>query len=279
MNKKTIDPTSSPWAAFGVQLRRSREAVGLTQVQLAKKVECTASHLSYVELAQRPPSLRLAELADLELKTGGTLTLMYWQLKHTALHEGFPEYANYETRAEQIRIFEINVIPGILQTRAYATAIEAGYVRQGNTTPEQADERVEFRLARQQVLDRTPPPLVHTVLDESCLRRTIGGRDVMIEQLLHLEQLADRSNVVIQVAPYSLGENRPFIRMLHLLTMSGRKMLAYGEMEQRGYIDRDFQSVTTLARSYDRLGVESMNQTDSLAMIRAVRRDLEWMSN
>ncbi|MFJ9606091.1 Scr1 family TA system antitoxin-like transcriptional regulator [Kitasatospora sp. NPDC101176] len=279
MNKKTIDPTSSPWAAFGVQLRRSREAAGLTQLQLSKKVDCTASHLSYVELAQRPPSLKLAELADQELKTGGTLVLMYWQLKHTALHEGFPEYVNYETRAEQIRVFEINVVPGLLQTRAYATAVEVGYARQGNATLEKAKERVEFRLARQQVLDRDPPPVLHAVLDESCLRRLIGGRDVMVEQLLHLERLADYSNIVIQVAPHELGERLPFTRMIHLLTMPSRKVLAYGETEQRGYIDRDLQSVEAVTKGYDRLGVESMNQADSLAMIRMVRRDLEWTSN
>ncbi|MEV7360617.1 MULTISPECIES: helix-turn-helix transcriptional regulator [unclassified Kitasatospora] len=278
MNKKSIDPTSSPWAAFGVQLRRSREAVGLTQVQLAKKVGCTASHLSYVELAHRPPSLQLAELADQELKTGGTLVLMYWQLKHTTLLEGFPEYANYEARAEQIKLFEINVIPGLLQTPAYATAIESGYVRQGAALPEQADERINFRLARQHILERTPPPVLHAVLDESCLRRLVGGRDVMIEQLLHLEQLADRPNVVIQVAPYSLGENRPFTRVVQLLTMPNRKILSYGEIEQRGYIERDIQSVSALARSYDRLVVEALNQADSLSMIRVVRRDLEWTS-
>ncbi|MFJ7275714.1 helix-turn-helix domain-containing protein [Kitasatospora sp. NPDC098663] len=279
MNKKTIDPTSSPWAAFGVQLRRSREAVGLTQVQLAKKVGCTASHLSYVELAHRPPSLQLAELADQELKTGGTLVLMYWQLKHTALLEGFPEYANYEARAEQIKLFEINVIPGLLQTRAYASAIEAGYVRQGSTAPEQAAERVDFRIARQQVLDRTPPPFLHAVLDESCLSRIIGGREVMLEQLTHLEAFAGRPNVVIQVAPYSLGENRPFIRPVTLLTMPNHKMLAYLETEQRGYIDRDSQPTRELDRSYDRLVVEAMNQADSLATISSVRRKLEWMSN
>ncbi|MEU9074023.1 helix-turn-helix transcriptional regulator [Kitasatospora sp. NPDC048538] len=279
MNKKTIDPTSSPWAAFGVQLRRSREAAGLTQLQLSKKVDCTASHLSYVELAQRPPSLKLAELADQELKTGGTLVLMYWQLKHTALLEGFPEYANYETRAEQIKLFEISVIPGLLQTRAYAAAIEAGYVRQGSTTPEQAEERVQFRVSRQQILDRTPPPFLHAVLDESCLSRVIGGQEVMVEQLNHLAEYAARPNVVIQIAPFSLGENRPFIRPVTLLTMPNQKMLTYLETEHRGYIERNSPLTRELDRSYDRLVVEAMNQADSLAMIRSVRRKLEWMSN
>ncbi|MFE5588331.1 Scr1 family TA system antitoxin-like transcriptional regulator, partial [Kitasatospora sp. NPDC056531] len=277
-NKKKVDPESSPWAPFGIQLRNSREAKGLLQEELAPLLECSPSHLSYIELAHRPPSRRLAELADIALDTGGTLLLMWYQLKNAAILEGFPEYARYEALAEQIRIFEIDIIAGLLQTPAYATAIQMGDVRQGGSTQELAEQRIAFRLARQQVLERTPPPLVHVVLNESCLRRIVGGRDVMVEQLLHLEQLSTRPNVVIQVAPFALGENRPFTHVAHLLTMPNRKVLAYGETEQRGYIDRDIKSVATLANSYDRLAIEALGRAESLAFIRAVRRDLEWMS-
>ncbi|MFJ8623428.1 helix-turn-helix domain-containing protein [Kitasatospora sp. NPDC093550] len=278
MNKKTIDPESSPWAPFGIQLRKFREARGMLLDDLAPLLECSPSHLSYVELAHRPPSRKLAELADAALDTGGTLLLMWYQLKNAAILEGFPEYARYEGLAEQIRIFENDVIAGLLQTRAYATAIQMGPVRQGTSTQELAEERVAFRLARQAIMERTPPPLVHVVLDESCLRRVIGGRDVMVEQLLHLEKLAERPEVVIQVVPFSLGENRPFTHMVHLLTMPNRKVLAYGEIEQRGYIDRDAKSVAALTKSYDRLAVEAPGRTKSLDFIRAARRDLEWMS-
>ncbi|MFD4657838.1 Scr1 family TA system antitoxin-like transcriptional regulator [Kitasatospora sp. NPDC058444] len=278
MNKKKIDPESSPWAPFGIQLRAFREAKDLLQEELAPLIGCSPSHLSYIELAHRPPSRKLAELSDIALDTGGTMLLMWYQLRNAAILEGFPEYARYESLAEQMRIFEIDLVAGILQTRAYATAVQMGYVRQGLSTQKLAEERVEFRLARQQLLERTPPPLVHVVLDETCLRRVIGGRDVMVEQLLHLEQLSTRPNVVIQVAPFSLGENRPFTHMTYLLTMPNRKVLAYGEIESRGYIDRDTKSVATLVKSYDRLAVEALGQAESLAFIRAARRDLEWMS-
>ncbi|MFF7994940.1 helix-turn-helix domain-containing protein [Kitasatospora xanthocidica] len=278
MNKKKIDPESSPWAPFGIQLRKFREAKGLRQEELAPRLECSASHLSYVELAHRPPKRRLAELADIALDTDGTMLLMWFQLKNAAILEGFPEFARYEAIADQIRIFEVDVITGLLQTRAYATALQIGYARQGFATQKVAEERVAFRIARQQVLERTPPPFVHVVLDESCLRRIIGGRDVMVEQLLHLEQLATRPHVVIQVAPFTLGENRVFSHPVTLLTMPNHKVLAYGETEQRGYIDRDSRSVAELTRGYDRLAVEALGQAESLAFIRAVRRDLEWMS-
>ncbi|MFI8461167.1 helix-turn-helix domain-containing protein [Kitasatospora sp. NPDC085464] len=278
MNKKKIDPESSPWAPFGIQLRNFREARGLKLEQLAPLLECSPSHLSYIELAHRPPSRKLAELADEALGTGGTLLLMWYQLKNAAILEGFPEFSRYEALAETIRIFEVDVITGLLQTRAYVTALQMGSVRQGATPQELAEERIAFRLARQQVLERTPPPLVHVVLDESCLRRFVGGRDVMVGQLLHLEQLSARPNIVIQVAPFTLGEHRMFSHMATLLTMPNRKILAYGEIEQRGYIDRDSKSVATLIESYDRLAVEALGQAESLAFIRAVRRDLEWMS-
>ncbi|MFJ2864409.1 helix-turn-helix transcriptional regulator [Kitasatospora sp. NPDC087314] len=279
VNIKEIDPQSSPWAPFGVQLRRSRRAMGLKQEQLARKVGVHPSYVSFVELAQRPPSEKFATKADEVLQTGGTLLLMYWQLKHTALVPGFPEYANYESSAEQIKLFEINVIHGLLQTKAYATAWEQGNIRRGTATPEQAEERINYLLTRQQTLHRTPPPILHAVLDESCLRRTIGGRDVMIEQLLHLERLASQPRIFIQVAPYSLGESRPFTRVVTMLMLPTRKMIAYSETEQRGYLDRDTESIAALVRDYDQLLVEAMNQADSVAMIRSVRRDLEWTSN
>ncbi|WP_030062009.1 helix-turn-helix domain-containing protein [Streptomyces novaecaesareae] len=278
MNKKKIDPESSPWAPFGIQLRKFREAKGMRQEELAPLLECSPSHLSYVELAHRPPKRKLAELADEALDTDGTMLLMWFQLKNAAILEGFPEYARYEALAEQIRIFENDFINGLLQTRAYATALQMGAVRQGISTQTLAEARIEFRLARQKILERTSPPLLHVVLDESCLRKFVGGRDVMIEQLLHLEQLSTRPNVVIQVAPFSLGENRPLTHMAAFLTMPNRKVLAYGEVEQRGYIDRDTKSVAALTKSYDRLAVEALGQAESLAFIRAVRRDLEWMS-
>ncbi|MFD7450622.1 Scr1 family TA system antitoxin-like transcriptional regulator [Kitasatospora sp. NPDC059827] len=278
MNKKKIDPESSPWAPFGIQLRNFREAKDILQEELAPLLECSPSHLSYIELAHRPPSRRLAELADIALDTGGTMLLMWYQLKNAAILEGFPEYARYEGLAEQVRIFENDFVNGLLQTRAYMTALQMGFVRQGVSTQKLAEERIEFRLARQKILDRPSPPLLHVVLDESCLRRIIGGRDVMIEQLLHLEQLSNRRDVIIQVAPFSLGEDRPFTHMTALLTMPNRRVLAYGEIEQRGYIDRDTKSVAAVTKSYDRLAIDALGQAESRTFMRATRRDLEWMS-
>ncbi|MFJ6772865.1 Scr1 family TA system antitoxin-like transcriptional regulator [Kitasatospora sp. NPDC091257] len=275
VNIKEIDPSSSPWAPFGIQLRNSRKAKGLLQHQLARKCGVSASYVSFVELAHRPPSEKFATKADEVLETGGTLMLMWWQHKHTALVPGFPEYANHENRAAEVRLFSIDIVSGLLQTHAYAGAWEAANIRRGTATPEQAEERVAFLMTRQQLLARTPTPLLHAVLDESCLRRPVGGTKVMIEQLQHLEQLAASPSVIIQVAPYSLGEERPFSSHVTLLTMPDRKLLGYGETEVRGYLDRDIDTVLPLFRGYDRLQIEALNQAASMETIRAVRKGYE----
>lgn len=275
MNRKRLDPTSSPWAPFGMQLRRSREAVGLTQLQLAKLISCDASTVSYIELAQRPPTAKFARSADDVLQTGGTLVLMWWQHKHTALKEGFPEFADHEARATDIRLFEIGLIPGLLQTPDYAAADLAAPVGRGEITAAQAEERLAFRLARQQAtLHRSSPPLLHVALDESAIRWQIGGRQTLSDQLLHLETLAESTHVIIQVLPFTMGTLRSFPSAITLLTMPDHSRLAYTETLDRGFLERDKATVALWGRRYDRLQVAAPTQAASLDMIRAVRREL-----
>ncbi|GAA2814894.1 helix-turn-helix transcriptional regulator [Kitasatospora sp. CM 4170] len=272
VNRKQLDPTSGPWAPFGVQLRRSREARGLTQAQLARKVGFDPSYVSYAELASRePPSERFARRADEALETGGTLLLMWLQNKHSALLEGFPEYANHEAKAAEIRIFESGVVPGLFQTEAYAMALAMADVRRGTITRAQAEERVTFLLVRQQLLGRVSPPLVHAVLDESCLRRPIGGGDVMKDQLMALEELFEAGHVILQVAPFDMAEHRPFALPMVLLSLPDQSLLGYSESEGRSHLERDSDRLAAWRRHYDRLQVGALAEMATLEWIRAVR--------
>ncbi|MDH6109368.1 transcriptional regulator with XRE-family HTH domain [Kitasatospora sp. MAP12-15] len=275
MSRTKTDPPSSPEEAFGTQLRRSREAKGLSQKGLGRLIQFSGTYVSYIETARRPPTLPFAQAADRALGTGGTLELLYWNTKHRALLEGFSEYAALEAKATAVRLFELAVIPGLLQCNEYATAWEAGNVRRGTATKREADERVAFLLTRQGCLARTPPPAVHAVVDEYCLRRPIGGRTVMAAQMHHLEALAEHPNVVIQIAPTELGEDRPFSHPVTLLTLPDRGVVGYGETEQRGYLDRQTDSVASLVSGYDRLKAEALSRSASLRMIRDLRKGLE----
>ncbi|MFF7634475.1 helix-turn-helix transcriptional regulator [Kitasatospora sp. NPDC008050] len=273
MNRRTLDPTSSPLAALAVQLRRSREAQGLTQVALGKLLQYSNAYISNVETAKEAPSLKFVQLADEVLGTSGSLELLWWSWKNGALIPGFAEYTPKEREAIAIRLFETDMVPGILQHPAYAAVYESAIVQRGEATREQADERLSLLAVRQRLLGRTPA--IHAVLDEGVLRRPIGGPAVMVTQLGHLEALTDRTNVVIQIAPYQLAEHRPLSHPVTLLTLPNRSMVGYTETLQRGYLEQDAETVAKWAGRYDRLQVDAMTRTESLAMIREVRKELE----
>ncbi|GAA1385388.1 helix-turn-helix transcriptional regulator [Kitasatospora putterlickiae] len=275
MNERKLDPASSQFAPIGVQLRRSRKARGLTQPQLGEITRFSASYISRIERGVEPPSRRLAQEVDRALDTGGTIELMLDQLEHVVLKEGLPEYIAQEAKAVTIRLFHLGLITGLLQTREYAQAYELAAVRRGAATPQQADGRVNLLLNRQAALKRTPPPFIQAVLDEWNLRRPIGGRAVMIGQLQYLEELAQQPNVTLQVAPLDLGEDRPFVHPVNLLTMATGKMLGYTESHKTGLLERDAKILSAWARDYDQLQVEALSRARSLELIREVRKEFE----
>lgn len=275
MNRKELNPESSPQAAFGARLRSSREARGWKQDDLSARTGISSGHISGVETGRKMASLRFAKAADVALGiagTGDTFERQWREMQHGSLLEGFPEYVGHEGRAAEIRLFESGLIPGLLQTPEYATALEASNVRRGSITAEQAHERVDFLMDRQAALKRTLPPLLFVVLDESCIRRPIGGHEVMRRQLGHLIGFAEESNTCLQIAPFAMGERRPFTRLVNLLTLRDRSVVAYVESEIHGYLERESASVLPLLRAYHQLQTEAPSQAESVDIISQVRK-------
>lgn len=118
---------------------------------------------------------------------------------------------DFEAGASVIRTYEALIVPGLLQTAAYAGAVW----RAGQVLDEQADHvierHVEARLTRQKILDRESPPELLAVIDEAALARAVGGPKVMEEQLQHLIKMAARPNVTVQVLPNSVGAHAAMI--------------------------------------------------------------------
>ncbi len=193
-------------------------------------------------------------------------------VRETALLEGFPEYVTHELSAAEIRLFELGIIPGLLQTPAYAAAVAKGAVQRGAITEQQAEERLALLAKRQRSLERTPPPLVYTVLDESCIRRPVGGHSVMAAQLAWLAELAERPNTLLQVAPYDLGERRAFDLPVYLLALPDRSLMSYAESAHQGRLERSIRVVQPLLTAYHQLQAEALSQAASVAMIREVMR-------
>lgn len=218
------------------------------------------------------PTLRFSRSADRALGTGDQFERRWRELSHGALLEGFPEYVGYEGRAVEIRLYEIGIIPGLLQTPEYARALADSAVQRGAITPEQATERVSALAERQEALNRSRPPMVFVVMDESCIRRTVGGPDVMTRQLDRLVVFAAQPNTVLQVAPFAIGERRSVNLPVYLLTLSDRSMLCYAESQTQGHLDRETTSVLPVLTAYHQLQAESLSQALSVDAIEQLRK-------
>ncbi|MFD8870758.1 helix-turn-helix domain-containing protein [Streptomyces sp. NPDC059590] len=275
MNRKELHPDSSPLAAFGARLRSLRESRGWTQEELGELTGYSSVHVSAVETARKPPTLRFVRSTDRAFGIEGTedsFEREWRKIRHGSLLEGFPEYVGHEGRAAEVRLYEVGVIPGLLQTPEYATILAESAVKRGAITAEQAQERVAFVAERQAALVRTPPPLVFVVLDESCVRRPIGEPAVMEAQFARLREFAELPNTVLQVAPFDMGTRRPFNLPLYILTMSDRSLVSYAESAQRGHFERESTSVVPILTAYHQLQAEAPSQAESVAMISQLRK-------
>ncbi|MCZ4101702.1 helix-turn-helix domain-containing protein [Streptomyces sp. H39-C1] len=272
MNRKELDPESSPVAAFGERLRRLRDERGWTQDELSERMGYSGTHISAVETGRRPPTRRFSARADKVLGTGDRLERQGQAVRHSAILEGFPEYVGHEAQAAEIRLYEVGVIPGLLQTPEYAAQLAESAVDRGAITPDQASERVDLVAKRQASLIRTPAPLVLVVLDESCIRRPIGEAAVMEAQLARLVEFAALPTTVLQVAPFGMGARRPFDLPIYVLTLGNRSLMSYAESTQRGHLERESTFVLPMLTAYHQLQAEAMSQAASVAMIQEVRK-------
>ncbi|AGI88952.1 helix-turn-helix transcriptional regulator [Streptomyces albidoflavus] len=272
VNRKELNPESSPRAAFGALVRSSREERGWTQDELADATEYSSTHISAIETSRKPPTLRFSRSIDRALGTGDQFERKFREVKQGVLLEGFPEYLGYEARAAEIRVFEIGIIPGLLQTQEYARVLTANAVQRGAISSEQASERVRILAERQDALIRQRPPMVFVTMDESCIRRPIGGHEVMEGQLEHLAEFAKMPNTMLQIAPFEIGERRTLDRPVNLLTLSDRSMIYYAESQAQGHLEREGSDVIGMLTAYHQLQAEALSQAASVALINQLRK-------
>ncbi|MFJ3837041.1 helix-turn-helix domain-containing protein [Streptomyces sp. NPDC090054] len=275
MNRKELNPERGPQAAFGARVRSWREERGWTQEFLGGRLGYSSTHVSAVETGRKVPTLRFSRSADEVFGTGQgekSFEREWREIRHGVLLEGFPEFLGYESRAVEIRLYEVGVIPGLLQTPEYSTVVTESTVKRGAITADQAGERIAVIAARQAALLRTPPPVVFAVLDESCLRRPIGGPALMKGQLTRLLEFAELPNTVLQIAPFEMGERRPLSLPVTVLTLPDRSIMSYAESAQRGHLERDNNSVVPMLTAYHQLQAEAHTQAASVAMIDQLRK-------
>jgi hypothetical protein len=200
---------------LGGHLRRLREEAFITTEQAAAAIRGSHSKISRLEHGR--VGFKERDIADLLTLYGVTdgeerrallklareaNTPGWWHGYSDILPHWLAPYFGLEAAASFIRNYELQFVPGLLQTEGYARAL----IRLGNAaTEEDVMRRAEARLSRQEILSRESPPRLWAVMDEGALRRSIGGKAVMREQIRHLIDMCDHSAVTLQILPFQVG--------------------------------------------------------------------------
>jgi transcriptional regulator with XRE-family HTH domain len=212
-------PGSGPTALrilLGSQLRKLREAKNVTREEAGHLIRGSESKISRMELGR--VGFKERDVADLLTLYGvedpqaraAVLDLVatanepgWWHRFNDVLPTWFQAYVGLEEAAARIRTYEVQFVPGLLQTKEYARAVvTAG---SAGIAAEEIARRVDLRLERQRIFDRPDGPVFWAVIDEAALRRPIGGVEVMRAQIEHLVDLMRQPNITIQVMPFSFG--------------------------------------------------------------------------
>jgi hypothetical protein len=201
---------------LGAQLRRLREAAGVSREDAGYHIRASGSKISRMELGRvsfkerdvtdlleyygvRDP----AQIESLIQLTRDANAQPWWQRYQDVVPDWFQVYVGLEEAAQLIRVYEMQFVPGLLQTEEYARAV----VLQGlpGLEPEEVDRRVALRMGRQKLLSKDNPPRLWAIVDEAALRRPMGGRDVLAAQIERLMDAVGEPNITLQVMPFRYG--------------------------------------------------------------------------
>ena len=271
---------------LGSQLRRFREAAGITPEQAGYEIRASRSKISRLEHGR--VRLKSRDVTDLLSVYGVTdegvrskfLTLAsqsntpdWWTKYSDILPDWFETYLGLEAAAATIRSFEVQFVHGLFQTEDYAQAV----TRLGRKTapPVEIQRRVALRLKRQDLLGRPNPPRIWSVMDEAVLRRPAGGPAVMRAQFRHLIEVAELPHVTLQVLPFASGghagesgsftvlrfEERDLPDVVYLEQLTGAIYL-----DQRPDVERYLEVV-------DELSTEALAPDETARFIEQVARE------
>ncbi|MFF0186876.1 Scr1 family TA system antitoxin-like transcriptional regulator [Streptomyces sp. NPDC005244] len=266
---KDLDPASSPRAMIGAELRYARENAGLSQAELGEPLFVSGSFIGQLEAGTRRLHLEYAVQIDEILNTKGFFERNCRALARSKYPDHFAEAA--EAIASAIREYAPVLIPGLLQTQAYAQAM----FRRGRPTEKEEviGELVAARLERAHLLDDPTSPLLWTILDEAVLRRTVGTGPVMAGALRHIATLAGAHRVIVQVLPFTAGAHMAMEGSLKLMSFDGAPPLAYLQGLGTGRLEDDPATVAHHDLTFHLLAADALSPSESLALIDSVAED------
>jgi transcriptional regulator with XRE-family HTH domain len=264
---------------LGAELRRLREAAGLTIDRVAEELECSPSKVSRIETGQVSATPRdVRDMLGLYGVEDARLEAMVqvarearqrgWWQKFVDVPDGVPAYVGLETAATSIDVYMALLVPALLQTPDYARAVIAAV--RPDLPRSEIDRRVELRLRRQDLLGQERPPRMRVLLDDTVLRRPVGGPAVMAAQRRRLLADADRPAVTIQVleagAGAHAGMDGPFT-IFGFPAPAERDVVALDSAADALYLE-DAEDVARYRRVFELLLPAARSPEDSAAIIR-----------
>lgn len=199
------EPGSGVVTAFGRQLKLLRVRVGLERPEFGKLTGYAGQSIASFEQGRRIPSPRFIDRADEVLDAGGVLRALKDEVARAQYPAFFRDMARLESTAVALHVYAAQAVPGLLQTDEYARAVFA--MRRPLLDEDTVEQRVAARLARQEIFSRRPMPTLSFVIEESVLRRPIGGWAVLQGQLEQIMLHAHRRNVEVQIMPNERTEH------------------------------------------------------------------------
>jgi transcriptional regulator with XRE-family HTH domain len=276
---------------LGAELRRLRESAGLRMEDAAKALGCSHTRMSRIEtgkggaVAKADDVRTLCELygvkddrqVDMLL---GMLSAMaqqrgWWEAFEAVLPSGLEVYVGLESDARAERAWEPILVHGLLQTKEYARAVFQAWA---SHRPHDIDDLVQVRMERQKLLTREGQPLeLWAILDEAVIRRPLGGRDIMRDQLLHLVDLTDMPNVTIQVVPLATGGNPGLGGPFSILEFEddNDSPVVYAESQVGNLYLEKKPDVRRYTSIFDMLRAMALPPAESLTLLRQAAEDMK----
>ena len=271
---------------LGAQLRRLREAAEIPMERAGYEIRASRSKISRLETGR--VGFKSRDVEDLLSLYGVTdqrqrsevLALArqssapdWWAKDSDILPAWFETYLGLESAAVSIRSFEVQFVPGLLQTEDYARAVT--WLGHSSAPDVEIDRRVALRVKRQEVLTRTGPPRVWAVMDEAVLRRPYGGAAVMRAQLRRLAVAAELPQVTLQVIPFAHGGHAGASGAFSILRFQEQDLPDVVYIEQLTsalYLDQR-PDVEHYLQVVDQLSGQALTPADSAAFIEQVARE------
>jgi transcriptional regulator with XRE-family HTH domain len=272
----SADSPTFPRFQLGKQLRELREKARLTTEDVGLQLDCSPSTISRMEGGKvgirRSTLERLLEIYEVT-DQGQIDTLVVlarqgktrgWFARYGDLPASYSRYIGLESSAVEMRDYEALVVPGMLQTEEYTRALLAA---SPGESEDAVEAHVKARRERQNLLSRTDQPLqLITVLDESVIRRSIGGPDVMRSQLKHLADMGRARNVTVQVLPFSGGAYAGMAGSFAILKFQDAPSVVYAEA-MTGDIYPAADDVQRYADVFENLRAAALSPLESVKMI------------